>query len=56
MHEDPTRQRLIVAQGVAVLAYFFFAHGAHAAIAAPDVQAQAAPARAAVVSTQPRPA
>jgi hypothetical protein len=56
MNGDPTRQRLIVAQGVAALAYFFCVHGAHAAVAASHAQAQAAPAYAAAVSTQPRPA
>lgn len=56
MNGDPTRQRVIVAQGVAALAYFFFVHGAHAAVAASQAQARAAPAHPAAISTQPRPA
>ena len=46
--------RVLMAQGVAALAYFFFAHGAHAATLAQHAQAGLAPAHAAVVSIQPR--
>jgi hypothetical protein len=54
MDGDPTRKRVIVAQGLAALAYFFCVHGAHAATATHHVQAEPAPAHAAAVSLQPR--
>ena len=33
MDGDPKGKRVLMAQGLAALAYFFFAHGAHAAVA-----------------------
>jgi hypothetical protein len=54
MDRDTTRKRVLMAQGLAALAYFFCAHGAHAATHAQHPQAVVAPAHAAVVSTQPR--
>jgi hypothetical protein len=56
MNGDPARQRVLVAQGIAALAYFFCIHGAHAAVAPPHAQDRAAPTHAALVSTQLRPA
>jgi hypothetical protein len=50
MKQDPPRTKLLMAQGLAVLAYFFCVHGAHAAPAA-----QPAAVHAAVAATQPRP-
>jgi hypothetical protein len=54
MNGDPTRSRVLVAQGLAALAYFVSVHGAHAATGAQQVQAVLAPAHAAAVSIQPR--
>jgi hypothetical protein len=54
MNGDPTRKRVLAAQGLAALAYFFFAHGAHAATPVQHVQAVLAPAHVAAVSIQPR--
>jgi hypothetical protein len=52
MKRDPVHTKVVVAQGLAALAYFFCVHGAHAA---PAVQAQATVDRAAVAAVQPRP-
>jgi hypothetical protein len=49
MDADPTRKRVLVAQGLAALAYFFCVHGAHAATAVHHVHAEPAPAYAAAV-------
>ena len=49
MDADPTRKRVIVAQGLAVLAYFFCVHGAHAATAAHHLHGATAPPHAAAV-------
>jgi hypothetical protein len=49
MDADPTRKRVLVAQGLAALAYFFCVHGAHAATAAHHVHGKPAPAHAATV-------
>jgi hypothetical protein len=54
MNGDPKRVRVLAAQGLAALAYFFVVHGAHAATSALNVQADGAHAHAAVVSTQSR--
>jgi hypothetical protein len=54
MGDQSSGKRVLMAQGVAALAYFFFAHGAHAATPAQHAQAGVAPAHAAVVSIQPR--
>ena len=54
MGGDPDRRRVLVAQGLAALAYFFVAHGAHAATPVQHVQAVVAPAHVAAVSIQPR--
>ena len=43
MDGDPTRKRVLVAQGLAALAYFFCVHGAHAATAAHQVHGATAP-------------
>ena len=53
MNGDPIRTRVIVAQGLAALAYFLCAHGAHAASGAAHIKT---PVQAAAVSIQPRPA
>jgi len=53
MGDHSSGKRVLMAQGVAALAYFFFAHGAHAATPAQQAQT-VAPAHAAVVSIQPR--
>ena len=52
MGGDPIRKRVLAAQGLAALAYFFVAHGAHAATHVQHVQAGVAPAH--VASIQPR--
>jgi hypothetical protein len=54
MNGDPKRTRVLAAQGLAALAYFFCVHGAHAATSALNVHAGGAHAHAAAVSTQPR--
>ena len=54
MDGDSTRKRVLMAQGLAALAYFFCAHGAHATTHAQHAQAVVASEQAAVVSTQPR--
>jgi hypothetical protein len=38
MNGDPVRNRIILAQGLAALAYFFCIHGAHAATPATHVK------------------
>jgi hypothetical protein len=54
MGGDPVHKRVLAAQGLAALAYFFVAHGAHAATPVQHVHAAAVPAHVAVVSIQPR--
>jgi hypothetical protein len=54
MDRDPTRKRVLLAQGLAALAYFFCVHGAQAATTSQYVQADVAQVHAAAVSTQPR--
>jgi hypothetical protein len=53
MNGDPTRTRVILAQGLAALAYFFCIHGAHAATVAPHATK---PAHTPAASIQSRPA
>jgi hypothetical protein len=53
MNGDPTRTRVIFAQGLAALAYFFCIHGAHAATVATHAKT---PAHAPAASIQSRPA
>ena len=54
MGDNASGRRVLMAQGLAAVAYFFFAHGAHAATPALHVQAGVVPAHATVVSIQPR--
>ena len=54
MGGDPLRKRVLAAQGLAALAYFFVAHGAHAATPVQNVHAVVANAHVAAVSIQPR--
>jgi hypothetical protein len=54
MDGDSTRKRVLVAQGLAALAYFFCAHGAHAATNAKHAQVVVARAHAGAAAIQPR--
>jgi hypothetical protein len=53
MDADPTRKRVLVAQGLAALAYFFCVHGAHAATAVHHVHPGPGPAHAVAVVRSP---
>jgi hypothetical protein len=56
MNGDPVRQRVLVANIFAALAYFFCIHGAHAAVDGRHAHVRPAPAHAVLVSAQLRPA